>query len=582
MRRALATALSLLLVAAGAGLAVTSYASHSAESHSDNMTRIANFSDGGTYRVGTDMAFWGDLALLGTLDQGTGPNASPPGGFRMLDVSNPGSPREVGQFECWGDQSDVSIWEDIVVLSVDKPTTEDCSAQSGSWEGIRVIDISDRSNPRIVKSLATDCGSHTNTIYPDLANRRLIVYVLSYPLAGRYNPAGATATCNAETHRKISVVSVPLDDPAGAELIGTPNVGETIGCHDVTVFLPRNIAGAACLTESQMWDLSDPTQPKIVARVRNPQINIHHSTTFSNDGRTMVIGDELGGAAASPGCFGGDAYELGGLFFYDVADAAAPALRGAYKLPRTKVSEFCTAHLFNVVPMRADSDILVSSWYTGATSVIDFTDPSKPTEIAHYIPSDPVSPDEQPTEAAAWASYWYNGHVFANNFDEDVNSVKPQSRGLDVFRIDEPFTREAVRLDRLNPQLQEALPGEPQQPGAAGGVQLPPAGSPGSPGAGSPKPARPRRGTLRLVRNRLRGGRLRIEVRGTLLRRVRAVTFRLNRRVVRVDRRRPFQVTLRLRAPTRRVLRMKATVRLADGSRRTLRRTLVPRKLRTR
>ncbi len=539
------------------------------------MTRIANYSDGGKYRVGTDMAFWGDLALLGTLDQGTGPNASPPGGFRMMDVSDASAPREVGRFTCWGDQSDVSVWEDLVVLSVDKPTSEDCSAQSGSWEGIRIIDISDRSKPRIVKSLATDCGSHTNTIYPDLANRRLIVYVLSYPLAGRYNPAGATASCNAQRHRKISVVSVPLDDPAGAGLIGTPNVGETIGCHDVTVFLPRNVAGAACLTESQMWDLSDPTQPKVVARIRNPQINIHHSTIFSNDGRTLVVGDELGGAAASPGCFGGDANELGGLFFYDVADAAAPRLRGTYKLPRTKVSEFCTAHLFNVVPMRSDSDILVSSWYTGATSVLDFTDPSKPAELAHYIPSDPVSPDEQETEAAAWASYWYNGHVFANNFDEDVNSVSTGSRGLDVFRIDHAFTREAVRLDRLNPQLQEALPGAPQQPGAAGGVQLPAAGSPprGAPGSS-------RRARLRLVRNRLRVGRLRIELRGTPLKRVRAVAFRVNGRLVRIDRKRPFRVTLRLRAPTRRVLRIKARVRLADGSTRTLRRTLTPRQVR--
>ena len=82
------------------------------------------------------------------------------------------------------------------------------------------------------------------------------------------------------------------------------------------------------------------------------------------------------------------------------------------------------------------------------------------------------------------------------------------------------------------------------------------------------------------MRNRLRVGRLRIELRGTLLPRVRTVTFRLNGRVVRVDRRRPFRVTLRLRRPTRRVLRIKASVRLVDGSRRTLRRSLTPRRMR--
>jgi hypothetical protein len=97
--------------------AVSVYASHGSAGHSENMTLVANYSDGGKYRTGTDMAFWGDLALVGTLDQGTGPNASPPGGFRMLDISDPAAPREVGRFTCWGDQSDVSIWEDIVVLS---------------------------------------------------------------------------------------------------------------------------------------------------------------------------------------------------------------------------------------------------------------------------------------------------------------------------------------------------------------------------------------------------------------------------------------------------------------------------------
>ncbi|HEV2756039.1 MAG TPA: hypothetical protein VG318_09725, partial [Actinomycetota bacterium] len=129
--------------------------------------------------------------------------------------------------------------------------------------------------------------------------------------------------------------------------------------------------------------------------------------------------------------------------------------------------------------------------------------------------------------------------------------------------------------------VQEALPGESKTPGAAGGVQLPAAGSPGSPGSPA-APGSPDRATLRLVRNRLRGGRLRIELRGTLLRRVRAVTFRLNGRVLRVDRRRPFQVTLRLRAPTRRVLRMTANVTLTDGAKRTLRRSLTPRRLRPR
>jgi hypothetical protein len=435
-----------------------------------NMRLVAHFDDEGKYRNGTDMAFWGNRLLLGNLDQGTGPNASPPGGFRIMDITDPEKGlREVGQYVCLGDQSDISIWEDIVVLSVDKPTESHCATDvpgnQSNWEGIRVLSIKDPTKPELLATVKTDCGSHTNTIYPDVANNRLIVYVLSYPLAGRYNPGPATATCSAASHRKFSVVEVPLGNPSAAKILGTPSTGQTIGCHDVTVFMERKLAGAACLTESQMWDLSNPAEPKILSSIRSDEINIHHSTIFSNDGRTMVVGDELGGAAASPGCVSNeDTY--GGLFFYDVSDPANPVLKGTYKLPQQVVSEFCTAHLFNVVPRRDDKDVLVSSWYAGSTSVIDFTDPTKPTEVAHWIPPNTVAPDQQTLEAAAWSSYWYNGHVFANNFDEDVNSVEPQSRGLDVFKVDHPLVNSGtVALPHLNPQVQEPLPKAGGDPG---------------------------------------------------------------------------------------------------------------------
>jgi hypothetical protein len=161
-----------------------------------------------------------------------------------------------------------------------------------------------------------------------------------------------------------------------------------------------------------------------------------------------------------PSCLS-DEDTYGGPFFYDVQNPSQPRLVGTYKLPQQVVSEFCTAHLFNVVPRRDDADVLVSSWYAGSTSVIDFTDPSNPRQIAYYIPPATVTPDQQTLEAAAWSSYWYNGYVYANNFDEDVNSIQPQSRGLDVFAVDHPLLKRGVlRLPRLNPQVQEPLPGK--------------------------------------------------------------------------------------------------------------------------
>ena len=423
--------------------------------HSENMALVANWDDGGTYRQGSDLAFWGNRAVLGSYDN--------PGGFRLVDISNPAKPREISQFACRGPQGDVSIWGSLVFVSVDTPlrgpscdpaSTDQQNAPATqyaagqAYEGIRVVSIANPNKPRQVAFVDTDCGSHTHTLYPDPANNRVLIYVLSYPLGGQ------GVECNAETHRKISVVEVPLSAPARARVISTPDVSPAVGCHDVTVFMAENLAAAACISESQIWDLSDPVNPEIVSHIVNPQMNIHHSSTFSFDGDTLVLGDELGGAVATPGCAdgGNEHLPLGALWFYDVSNPAAPTVESFYRIPQQEASVFCTAHNFNVVPLESGRDILVSAWYNGGTTVLDFTDPANVEQLGYYIPKGEHI-------AAAWSSYWYRGFIYANNFDEDVNSLSPNSRGLDVFAIGVPGLRDALRLSRLNPQTIEALPG---------------------------------------------------------------------------------------------------------------------------
>ncbi len=428
------------------GGVVPTSAGDGADEHSDNMLLVANWDDGETYRQGSDLAFWGNTAVLG--------NYGVPGGFRLVDISNPAKPRKLGQFECPGPQNDVSIWKKLVFVSVDSPRSSTACGAGGasatatltgvaSYEGIRVVDISNPANPTQIAFVDTDCGSHTHTLVPDESNGRLLIYVLSYPL----NPQGVD--CNAETHRKISVVEVPLKAPALARVVSTPDVSPAIGCHDVTVDLERKIAGAACLTESQLWDLSDPANPQVISHIANPAINIHHSTTFSWSGDTLVIGDELGGAVATPGCVGSERHlPLGALWFYDVSDIRAPEFRGTFRIPQDEISVFCTAHNFNTVPTRSGRDILVSAWYNGGTTVLDFTDPANVEQIGYYLP-------KKPRLAAAWSSYWYRGFIYANNFDEDVNSISPNSRGLDVFAIGHPDLKNAIKVSRLNPQTLE-------------------------------------------------------------------------------------------------------------------------------
>lgn len=421
-------------------------AGHNADQHSDNAALLGNFNDGGKYRAGSDMGFWGNTAVLG--------NYSDPGGFRLVDITNPTAPTEAGQLECPGPQNDVSVWRDLVFVSVDSPRANpNCGAggasqaqiQSGTaWEGIRVVSTANPAAPVQIAAVKTPCGSHTHTLMPDEANNRVLLYVQSYPLSPQ------SPDCNPASHRKVTVVEVPLDNPAGARVSGSFDVSPSIGCHDSTVLVPRKIAGAACITESQLWDISNPAQPKVISHIVNPAINIQHSTTFSWDGRTLVIGDELGGAEFSPGCGpGGDHVPLGALWFYDVSDPTKPTPKASYRIPQTVASLFCSAHNFNTVPVTNGRNILVSAWYNGGTTVVDFTDPSKPEQLGFYIAKSP--------QAATWSSYWYNDRVYGNNFDQDVNQLAP-SRGFDVMTFSHPRLAGAAQQARLNPQTMEGLP----------------------------------------------------------------------------------------------------------------------------
>src|SRR3989337_3016804 len=78
------------------------------DQHSANMTLLRNVpAVGGTQ---TDLAFQGRYAYAGTVS-----------GFRIIDISNPATATQVAFKQCSGSQGDVSVYEDILVQSVDTP-----------------------------------------------------------------------------------------------------------------------------------------------------------------------------------------------------------------------------------------------------------------------------------------------------------------------------------------------------------------------------------------------------------------------------------------------------------------------------
>ena len=136
------------------------------------------------------------------------------------------------------------------------------------------------------------------------------------------------------------------------------------------------------------------------------------------------------------------------LFFHD---AETGALLGKWVLPRPQtVTENCTIHNYNTVPLRSGRYVLVLGNYQAGTWVVDFTDPANAATLGW---SDP--PPLVPTQlGGVWSSYWYNNFIYESEI----------TVGLNVFRFSGRATSGAIRLGHLNPQTQEpqqAPRGEP-------------------------------------------------------------------------------------------------------------------------
>jgi hypothetical protein len=404
-----------------------------------------------TYR-NSDLAFWGERAYAGHYD-----------GFQIVDVSDDRRPRQLVDFSCPGSQHDVSVWKDLLFVSVETPRSSpecDSTTQSPGFEGIRVFDVSNARKPELIAGVPTDCGSHTHTLVPDARNDRVLLYVASYTASeiavSEYGNACLRVDEDGQRHNKISVVEVPLDDPGSASVVSEPRFPQNPyrlpagwnGCHDISVYMAIKRAASACMGEGQIWDISHKEHPRTIARIHNPNVEFFHSATFSWDGRTVVYGDEAGGGTQprcrelNPDTGAPDPDTLGALWFYDVAsldnmaDVGVEEPLSHWKVPRYQGAANCTMHNFNTLPTKR-RDVLVSSAYAAGTTVVDFTDRRNPVEVGHH----------DPHGANTWSAYWYNGRIYTND----------GGRGVDVMRLWDWRALPARKLPHSNPQTQDAV-----------------------------------------------------------------------------------------------------------------------------
>ncbi|WP_370017698.1 LVIVD repeat-containing protein [Planotetraspora sp. GP83] len=410
--------------------------------HSDNLRLVANVPldapFDGPESWGTDLAFQGNYAFVGNYD-----------GFTVFDISDPEKPFVLTRVLCPAGQNDISVYGNLLFLSVDEPRAgEGCESGRGdpsletSWEGIRIFDISDVGNPRYVKAVRTECGSHTHALIPGPD--------IDYLYVSSPGPIPDTANCG-PPHEMISIVEVPVNDPAAARVAATPTLfqgrdaGKFGGCHDMTVYPEKKLAAGACYGDGILLDIADPLRPKVLQQVSDHQnFSVWHSATFNNDGTKVVFTDELGGGQ-SPMCTAEIPHNKGGDAIYEITADRKLVRLGLYKIPRVQSdTENCVAHNGSLVPVHG-KDILVQAWYQGGVSVWDFTDPAAASEIAYF---DREALPGAHALGGSWSAYYYNGYIYSSDI----------TKGLDVLKVTDPRTDPAddIHLKGLNAQTQES------------------------------------------------------------------------------------------------------------------------------
>jgi hypothetical protein len=431
-------------------------------------------------------------------------------GFTIWDVSDPVKPREVSAVSCITSQGDPSIYGNLLFLSAEGTGNRNDCAKGGvddlkdNMMGVRIYDVSNPAAPRLVKNVQTCKGSHTHTIVPHPKDRNTIYIYVSGSRDARPDSVlrgcknGEDAADETNSLYRLDVIKVPLKNPERAEVVtgariftgldaapraaGRPARGRRNAdttqppprptgprnCHDVTAYPAVGLLAGACGSYGLLVDISNPEKPVRLDAKSDTNFSLWHTAVFSNDGKKVVFTDEWGGGT-SPMCQANSMMEMGGNTILTIDSKRKYTQHSYFKIPTAQmVEENCVSHNGGLIPVPG-RDIMVQGWYQGGVSVMEFTDPDHPAELAYFdrgsidpprdvdtpIRTDSAGRRPRGTIGGSWGAYWWNGHIYSSEMD----------RGFDIFELlpsehlseNEIAAAKLVRMSEYNPQMQPRI-----------------------------------------------------------------------------------------------------------------------------
>jgi hypothetical protein len=175
----------------------------------------------------SDLAFTGNYVIQGNYN-----------GPVVWDITNPSQPKLVVAYECPASQNDVSVYKNLMFMSAEAQNGRiDCKpggvrevVSKERMRGVRIFDISNIREPKLVANVQTCRGSHTHTVLEDPKDRQNVYIYVSGSSGIRSSAelpgcAGDVVATDANSSRlRIEIIKVPLADPTKAAVVGRANI----------------------------------------------------------------------------------------------------------------------------------------------------------------------------------------------------------------------------------------------------------------------------------------------------------------------------------------------------------------------
>jgi hypothetical protein len=342
-------------------------------------------------------------------------------GVAVLDTSDPTDPQRVATL-----QNPVGTTaEDVVVFTAENGPLagrdlevagiQVCGGSrydSAIFRGLLVWDVTNPASPVEVGRLSTGCctgGLHELEVQhrPDLGKTFVYASVPTSEYPDSLSPTGRRDQQGRGDFRLIDVT-----DPAAPvevsnwgvvhDLGGPPAPG--LGCDPDPIYGHSAEPSAdGKLAFVSYWDsgfialdVTEPAAPAFRGRTVYPSNadGDAHSSNYDEERQLLFAADEDFCKTSGPDTEKGFGY----LRIYDYSNLAAPVQIGEYRTPNSIGASDQGAGDYTIHnPLQKGTDVYIS-WYSDGVRVVDASDPTRPREVAYFVPpsaNNPVSPSQR-------------------------------------------------------------------------------------------------------------------------------------------------------------------------------------------